>query len=89
MILGSCWTTIGNSWSERAGLHVSDVHHITPFFLVEISIHGLFMLGDLVTVNMYLKDHGFISLVFPIHSLFTGQFTDEAKPLSDPVLAIG
>ena len=38
------------------------------------------MLGDLVTVNIYLKNHGFIWWVFPIHALFTSQFTYHAKP---------
>ena len=28
------------------------------------------------------ESHDCISLVFPIHALFTGKFTDHAKPLS-------
>ena len=44
------------------------------------------MLRDLVTVNISLMNYGFISSIFPIPVLFTGQFTDRAKPLSDPIL---
>ena len=41
MLLVSCWTTIGKSWSERAGLHISDVHDIKSVLSVEISIPEL------------------------------------------------
>ena len=40
-----------------------------------------------VTVNIYFTIHDCISLLFPIHALFTGQFTrHHAKPLPDPDL---
>ena len=40
--------------------------------------------GSRVTVNIYFTIHDCISSLFPIHSLFTGQFTrDHAKPLPD------
>ena len=43
--------------------------------------------GSRVTVNIYFTIHDCISSLFPIHALFTGQFTrHHAKPLPDPDL---
>ena len=43
--------------------------------------------GSRVTVNIYFTIHDCISSLFPIHALFTGQFTrHHAKLLPDPDL---
>ena len=37
-----------------------------------------------VTLNVQFTNHDCILFAFPIHALYSGQFTDHAKPLPDP-----